>query len=104
MIGRGAGPREATTNPHGPGTALGPIALAPWQKAFAAYVCGLMAAVYPGPACVLACVVAAAQARGREVAVMLVCLGLGLAVGLGRERTEPVIWPGKRTVHIAGRI
>lgn len=83
---------------------LGPIALAPWQKVFSAYVCGLMAAVYPGPACVLAVAVAVACARGRELAVMALCLGLGLAVGSGREARAPLAWPGKRTMHVAGRV
>lgn len=83
---------------------LGPVVPTSWQNALVGYLCGLMAAVYPGPAVVVATVWAVAFVRGRELVILAVCLGFGLAVGLDRERAEPLSWPGKRTVHVAGRI
>lgn len=83
---------------------LGPVVPTSWQNALVGYLCGLMAAVYPGPAGVVATVWAVAFVRGRELVILAVCLGFGLAVGLDRERAEPLSWPGKRTVHVAGRI
>lgn len=100
------GVHEEADIPNRPSTwpfMAGPIPLTQWQKGLAAYICGLFAAGNPWLPVLIFALCLLAFVRARELLAMSLCLGLGVAVGIGSE-SHPELPDWEQDVRVQGRV